>query len=307
MLAALFVLLASCEDALRSKEERQQIDEIRQRVSTNPALLDAPDGEGEPPLHVAVWGGYRSLLEWLLARGADPAVRDTRGDNALHHAVYADRVPGFPTMRLLLRRGVAIDVAAGDGSTPLHLAAASMRVPAAKFLLEAGAAVDPRDRQGQTPLHRAAVPQPFASAEEIRGMIHLLVAHGASVGARMDHDGSTPLHLAALIDSPIAVEALLAEHADPDAPGPGGESPLHLAATFGRPAASEALLAGGADVNRRDDAGQTPLWRALHAPAAGGPKGVVDTTQVIEVLKRFGGSEGAAAPGGTRESAGAQP
>lgn len=293
-LLAFGVLLAGCEDAFRSKEAKAEIARIRERVTAYPASIDLPDEAGEPPLHVAVAADYRSLLDWLLARGADPGVRDRGSWTALHHAVLSDRASGYPVMRLLIERGVGVDSARDDGHGPLHLAAASMRADAVAFLLEAKADPNLRTTLGETPLHLAATPQPTARDEEVRRTIQLLVAHGGDVGARAAN-GATPLHRAALIGSAIAIRALLDERADANVPDGAGWTPLHISAVFGTAGAAEALLARGADPNRIDGEGRTPLWRALHAPAAFGSTariGSVATDEVVGVLRRFGATDG---------------
>jgi len=225
-MAVLGAFLPGCEDALRSRAERERIAEIRQRVTSDPSRIDALEDTGEPPAHVAVTGHYVLLLKWLLDRGADPAVRDRGGWSTLHHAVFADRPPGFPVMKQLIDRGVKTDSVSNVGDTPLHLAAASSRASAVEFLLRAGAQVDSRSTRGDTPLHAAAAPQPTAAADDARRTIQVLVGHGADVGARTGI-GATALHRAALIGRPVTIEALLAEHADVDLPDRSGATAPH--------------------------------------------------------------------------------
>jgi len=69
---------------------------------------------------------------------------------------------------------------------------------------------------------------------------------------------------------------------------------LHVAATFAKASIAEILLDAGADPNRRDDRGLTPLAVALRYPAITGSEertGPVDTSAVVDVLKRFGATD----------------
>ena len=58
---------------------------------------------------------------------------------------------------VLVEAGASIDQANGDGSTPLHIAAAESNLGAALVLLKHGASVHLQDLFGETPLHLAAI------------------------------------------------------------------------------------------------------------------------------------------------------
>jgi cytohesin len=286
------LLLAGCRDAFLSKEQRQVNDAIRQAVKQDPARINAPYQDGEPPLHLALSYNLPGLFHWLLARGADPNARDRQGQTALHEAVFHD-VRDQTAEKELIKHGADVNAKRNDGSTPLHLAAFLSRAACVEFLLSAGADPNARNQQGDTPLHEAATPQPTASPENAALTIHLLVAGGADPGAHRTN-GDTPLHLAAVIGSALAARTLLKEGAPVDAPGGGGGTALHTAATFGHQEIAEIFLKAGADVNRRDDRGLTPLGRALKYPAMTGNAngaGPVDTAAVIELLRRHGAVE----------------
>jgi ankyrin repeat protein len=286
LLAMLLVL--GCGDQLLSKEQQQLSAAVKQAITQNPRRIDEPYADGEPPLHIALTNHLPGLFDWLLDRGADPNVRDKRGETALHKAVIFDS-PDHAAMRALLKRGADVNAKGDDGGTPLHLAAYLSRATSVEALLAAGADPNARDRLGETPLHGASAPQPTASPADVERTIHLLLAGGADPGARQTNGGS-PLHRAALAGSVVATRSLLSEGVPVDLQGMAGQTALHVAATFARPQVAEILLVAGADPNRRDDSGLTPLARALHYPAASGT-GPVDTREVVDLLRRFGATE----------------
>jgi ankyrin repeat protein len=84
----------------------------------------------------------------LIDGGADVAAQDELGWTALHHAGRA----GSRAVELLLGAGADVEVAAHDGTTPLHTAAAQANVEVARALIAAGASPALRDGNGLTPL-----------------------------------------------------------------------------------------------------------------------------------------------------------
>ena len=81
--------------------------------------IDAQDGSGETPLHIAARKGEKEEAELLIAKGADVNAKDK------------------------------------DGKTPLHEAARLGQREVAELLIGRGADVNARDRSGSTPLRRA--------------------------------------------------------------------------------------------------------------------------------------------------------
>ena len=93
-------------------------------------------------------------------------------------------------LRLLIDAGAKVNVADGNGMTPLMYAAQFGDSPdAIRFLLSAGANREAQDRRGWTPLAFAAAKN--SSVE----MVNALVDAGADIDARA-RDGATPLLLA---------------------------------------------------------------------------------------------------------------
>src|SRR6185436_8448927 len=141
LVAATLVCLVTlgCDELLMSKETRQRIDAVKTAVTQNPSLVDAPDENGQPPLHNAVVDGYLSLQTWLLDHRADPNARNARGETPLHLAVFSDRTPERQVIRALIRRGADPNAGREDGSTPLHVAAGFGTEASVRALLDAGA------------------------------------------------------------------------------------------------------------------------------------------------------------------------
>jgi hypothetical protein len=131
--------------------------------SGNPAIvksiLDAganPNAEelrAETPLLTAVRAPFakREIIEILVKAGARMDHRDDSGQNALHHAAWANN-----TRLLGLLQSSGLDVNARDnaGRTPLICAAEEGHVESVRELLRLGARSDVRDTRGQTVLQR---------------------------------------------------------------------------------------------------------------------------------------------------------
>src|SRR6478736_2608140 len=148
------------------------------------------------------------------------------------------------TVKLLLKQGVDIGVAQGDGMTALHWAAERGDTEMAQSLIYAGANVSAVTRLGlYTPLHLAAK---SGSA----GVAKAIIAAGADVNAKANPSGATPLHLAALAGSVDVINVLADAKADVNAREAEWEqTPLIFAASANRGEAITALIKRSADPN----------------------------------------------------------
>lgn len=146
-------------------------------------------------------------------------------------------------LRRLVQRGEQVDVAAGDGMTPLHWAAENGNRDIARILIGAGARVDSRTRiGGYTPLH-------LAIQAGHTDLVKLLIESGADVSSPREIGGATPLHLAAAArNGEEIIAALIKAGVDVNAREiSAGQTPLMFAASYGRAESVKKLLAAGAD------------------------------------------------------------
>jgi ankyrin repeat protein len=147
------------------------------------------------------------------------------------------------TVRALLKQGVDVNAAEGDGMTALHWAARQGDLDLAQMLLYAGANVKATTRLGgYTPLI-------LASQNGNAALLEALIKAGADAKVATSN-GTTPLMLAASSGRADAVKVLLDAGADPDAKeNARGETALMFAANFNRVDAVRVLLERGASVN----------------------------------------------------------
>jgi ankyrin repeat protein len=153
---------------------------------------------------------------------------------------------------LLLKHGVAVDIANKQGRTPLHFAALQGMDKICQALVTAGASVAAADAGGVQPIH--------AAADRGHTMtVAYLIDSGADKHAATA-EGIAPLHVAARGGHASTVKLLLALKCDANATTHGGLAPLHIAAQEGLAAAAELLLEdGAAAVDCRTSKGITPL------------------------------------------------
>ena len=153
----------------------------------------------------------------------------------------ATRDGDIETVRSLLKQGVDVNAAEGDGMTALHWAAFTDNVEIAEMLIYAGANVEAGTRLN------AIKPLFMAAQNGSRPLVETLLAGGADPNATMS-TGTTPLMMAAASGSVEAVKALLDAGAEPDAKESAqGQTALMFAASFDRDEAIKVLVEGGAD------------------------------------------------------------
>lgn len=98
--------------------------------------VEPVNGRGEYGLILAARHGRPDVLAYLLERGADLAVLDAYGNNALWAACFADSAE---CIELLLQAGIAIDYQNPSGSSALIYAASAGKHAVVAQLLDAGA------------------------------------------------------------------------------------------------------------------------------------------------------------------------
>lgn len=184
--------------------------ELADAIQSDPALAAWRDTQGVSALLWAVYSGQTVARDFLLAALARQAIpldifeASAVGDEARLSAILA-------------AEPAAAHAHAGDGWTPLHLAAAFGTPACVAALLRAGASISATSANAQR---------------------------------------NQPLHAAlALGRNPDTVRILLEHGADPNATQAGGFTPLFSAAASNRRDLAELLLAHGARAHHRCDAG----------------------------------------------------
>lgn len=150
-------------------------------------------------------------IKLLLSRGININLQNSYGESALHTVVsYSDMSKNSEgVLQLILASDVVVDIRDSNSKTPLHYAASRGKGKLGIQLLNAGANPRLRDAKGRTPLHGAVA--------HFKGDLHFLEAlfkRGADVNAA-DEDGNTPLHLAVASGSTAAVKWLMDHGAEP--------------------------------------------------------------------------------------------
>ncbi len=226
----------------------------------NGGSADRAAGSRRIPLVDAALAGDAEIVSLLLSRGAKLDVAAPDGTTPLHHAARRGHHAAALVLASEMRRdapSTVLDQPAGARRrTALHDAVAAGSVETVNVLLRAGADPNKADAFGQTPLHLV----PAGDPTRARAIAVLLIDAGAEPGAA-DARGFTALHAAAAADNVGIVRAIPGSSDVLGKKTPSGDSALDIALRYGRDRAAEALVASGAVPSRED------AWPPLHEAA----------------------------------------
>ncbi|GFF43481.1 ankyrin-3 [Aspergillus udagawae] len=196
---------------------------------------------GYTALSLAAVMGHQSLVQYFLAHGVDPNIRDRVGSTALGHAAkegHADVV------KTLLAWGIETESRGEDGETALSWAARQNHETVVDLLLQHRAHPTSSNSSGISLLY-------WAVTNGSIPIFKALLAHGARLDIGTSA-GETLLHIAVRRNNLPLVEMLIQLGIEVDKPDKTGQTPFALAAACGRIEIMEFLLASGADMTLRD-------------------------------------------------------
>ncbi|KYM78144.1 hypothetical protein ALC53_11433 [Atta colombica] len=175
--------------------------------------VNAKDHQGRSALHILASStifdnnhktDIESLIGTLLAAGADTALKNDRGETALHESLEC----GALNTATLLIQHTPTSIASRYGETPLHIASRKNHIDMVTKLLEHGEDPGAQDAGGNTPLH-------LASARGFHQTVSLLVTSPLAQLEKVNIEGLTALQVAAESGFANAVRILLKAGADP--------------------------------------------------------------------------------------------
>ena len=229
---------------------------------------------------------FVASILWLLGLAA-PALGAIGKDDFFALVESGD----IAEIEAVIRNGQDLEQENESGWTPLFMAIRRGDPDVVRLLLRASAKPGHRANGDMTTLHCAMIAlakgRPLEKTLEI---VNLLLLEDMSLANARNREGTTPLHVAALLysdreilrqirqgalkDIPRLLEVLLSVGADPNVKDDKeGNTALHEATLGGDEEVALLLIRSGADVNAINNEGLTPLWGAS---AMGLPK-VVST------------------------------
>ena len=214
--------------------ERGDIARVRQMLQASPRLRETRQSFLGTPLATAAYVGNLPIVTLLLGLKANVNARTSDAFDTQTVLMAACSNNDYPEatrlqiVRLLVDKGALVRVVDRSGSTALHDAAFWGLADVANFLLSRGADIGAIDGDGRTPFTEA-----FRGAAQwddwrLVRFARVAVGAGANVNVRA-LSGDTMLHLAVKGGQPHAVEFLLGQNADINAPDRAGRTPLAVA------------------------------------------------------------------------------
>ncbi|XP_076655910.1 NF-kappa-B inhibitor cactus [Halictus rubicundus] len=194
------------------------------RMAPHFCLLNILNDDGQSPLHLAVLTRQPRIVRRLILAGANPALRNFRGNTALHLAcatgdlasamALTDTLTPLERSYLLPEGKVPalpqnLEQRNYDGEMCLHIAAASGQVDLVRLLLRLGADLEAKEAlAGKTALH-------LAVERGCRSVVAFLLKECRPCLDSQTYAGITAYQIALCLDSQIASE-LVREGATPE-------------------------------------------------------------------------------------------
>ncbi|XP_076635232.1 uncharacterized protein LOC143348625 [Colletes latitarsis] len=214
-LTALHVLTRQLAHAQGSKNLHHNFDAALKTLDllASAGPVNAKDHQGRSALHILASSTIfdnnhrteiESLIGTLLAAGADPALKNDRGETPLHECLEC----GALNTAFLLVSHTPTGIMSRYGETPLHIASRKNYADMVAKLLEQGEDPSVQDAGGNTPLH-------LASARGFHQIVSLLVTSPLAQLEKLNTEGLTALQVAAESGFVNAVRLLLKAGADP--------------------------------------------------------------------------------------------
>jgi ankyrin repeat protein len=132
-------------ESVKKKEGQEVTDALAEPGTT---IINTRDvSTGESALHIVTARRDTTWVSFLLGKGADPNVRDAKGQTPLVVAANLGFVEG---MELLIAGGARVDEPNSTGETPLISAVHRRDIAMMRVLLKAGASPDRADSSGRS-------------------------------------------------------------------------------------------------------------------------------------------------------------
>uniref|UniRef100_A0A1B0G6T3 Poly [ADP-ribose] polymerase n=1 Tax=Glossina morsitans morsitans TaxID=37546 RepID=A0A1B0G6T3_GLOMM len=234
----------------------------------------ASDGRRSTPLHLAAGYNRISIVEILLAHGADVHAKDKGGLVPLHNACSYGH---FEVTKLLIKAGANVNANDLWAFTPLHEAASKSRVEVCSLLLSKGADPTLLNCHNKSAIDSAPTRELRERiAYEYKGHCVLDACRkcditrlkkflsSETVNFVHPYSGDTPLHAASIsidLKRKQIADVLIRKGALLNEKNKAFLTPLHLAAEHLHYDIMDTLLKNGAKVNALDGLGQTALHK----------------------------------------------
>ncbi|KAK3092287.1 hypothetical protein FSP39_000780 [Pinctada imbricata] len=237
---------------------------------------DIENSRGNTALHEAIFRGI-DYVEALVRHGADVNIVNKRGDTAL--LLTLQLMDENPILTYLLENGA--DPNLDDAENPLLVIASIYGYKSAtEALLKYGANVNKANVQGYNALHVAAW---NGKLEIVDLLLKAGIPHDLQTG-----DKNTALSLAAHGNFLPTVKMLLPLGCNVNNSDKDADTPIHYASFNGNEEMVEILLQYGADPNARSDLSVTPLWNAVYKKNKNLVKMLLSKNVAMEVQSKGG-------------------